>query len=118
SLQPGQSRTFPAISIDLSRYVSIAQTYIYPMQIDLRSGIDSLTSMFTPVISFIPKPLPALKVQWTIELTWPITYLPDGTFANTSLQDAIAPHGSLAAEVAALHAIETGKSAVPMDLVM
>jgi Family of unknown function (DUF6049) len=105
SLEPGQARTFET-TIDLRTFhVSLSESFIYPLGVDLRSDDSVLTELRTPVLFFFQTPLEPLSLSWTIELAPPITFGPDGSFADDSIELAIAPGGVIAEQVASLRTL-------------
>jgi hypothetical protein len=109
SLAPGASRDF-FIAIDLPlEELSSAQSLVYPLKIDLRSGFQSLAAIRTPVIYIIRKPLYPLALSWTFVLNTQLEIRPDGTFASPALETSISPGGRLAGQLSALsHAAASG----------
>ena len=100
SLEPGQSRTFET-AIDLADFgVSQVESLIYPMGVDLRSGETVLAELRTPVLFFFQAPVQQpLSFAWTIELSPPITFGPDGSFSDDSIEREVAPEGRITAQV-------------------
>ena len=118
TLDPGGSRRFRA-TVDLSTIpgVSASDSLVYPMQVDLRSGGTQIAVVDSAVIYLVRRPEAPLLVSTTMELTGPIAFAPDGRFTDPTLESAIAPDGTLRAEVASLDRMVAESSAV-VDLVV
>lgn len=116
SLEPGQTRTFTT-TIDL-RALNVIQTQslIYPLGVDIRSGDSVLAELRTPVLFFFQTPLQPLSFAWTIELAPPITFGPDGSFADDTIELAIAPGGRIAEQVASLRTL--AGAGTPVNVVL
>ncbi|HXJ64406.1 MAG TPA: DUF6049 family protein [Actinomycetota bacterium] len=99
------------------------ETAVYPMNIELRSGDRTLASIRTPIVflNFAKRQVVAttrLRLGWSFALHQGIDYGADGTYLDGSLQDAVAPGGRLAEEVAALDAAANDpKHPRPIDVV-
>ncbi len=116
SLEPGQTRTF-GTAIDLTAFqVSQAESLIYPLDVDIRSGDSVLAELRTPVLFFFQTPLQPLSFAWTIELAPPITFGPDGSFADDAMELAIAPSGRITEQVASLRML--ADAGVPVNVVL
>jgi hypothetical protein len=115
-LAPGETRIFEA-TIDLMAFgASRTESLIYPLGVDIRSGDSVLAELRTPVLFFFQTPIQPLSFTWTIELAPPITFGPDGSFADDSIEVAIAPGGRIAGQVASLRMLaETG---TPVNVVL
>jgi hypothetical protein len=115
-LAPGETRIFET-SIDLMAFgASRTESLIYPLGVDIRSGDSVLAELRTPVLFFFQTPVQPLSFTWTIELAPPITFGPDGSFADDSIEVAIAPGGRIAGQVASLRMLaETG---TPVNVVL
>jgi len=86
------------------------ETAIYPMKIELRSGDRTIGSIRTAIVflNFSKHQRVAttrLRLAWTFALHHGIDYGADGVYRDTTLQEAVAPGGRLAEEVAALDAL-------------
>ena len=103
TLEPGGSRRFRT-TVDLSTIggISPGDSLVYPMRIDLRSGGAQLAVIDTALIFLVRAPEAPLLVSTTMELTAPIAFGPDGRLTDPTFETAIAPEGTLGAEVAAL----------------
>ncbi|MGH2596185.1 MAG: DUF6049 family protein [Actinomycetota bacterium] len=103
TLEPGGSRRFRT-TVDLSTIggISPGDSLVYPMRIDLRSGGAQLAVIDTALIFLVRAPEAPLMVSTTMELMAPIAFGPDGRLTDPTFETAIAPEGTLGAEVAAL----------------
>ena len=116
TLEPGRTRSFEA-SIDLTAAgVSQIESLIYPLSVDLRSGDTVVAELRTPVLFFFQTPLHPLSFAWTVELAPPITFGPDGSFADDSIEREVAPGGRIAAQVAMLH--ELAAAGTPVNVAL
>ena len=116
SLGPGETRTFET-AIDLTAFhVSQTESLIYPLGIDIRSGDSVLAELRTPVLFFFQTPMQPLSFAWTIELAPPITFGPDGSFADDTIELAIAPGGRIAEQVASLRML--ADAGTPVNVVL
>lgn len=107
TLPAGEVRTFP-IAVDLSTVAGISQTdsFVYPAEVDLRSGGEPLVSFTTPVLYLVRQPERPVPFSWWTELAAPVVFAPDGRLQDPTFEAALAPGGSLAAPVDALRAME------------
>jgi hypothetical protein len=118
SLEPGGTRRFRT-SVDLSTVggISITDSLVYPMRVDLRSGGTPAAAVDTALVFVVRTPEAPLLVSTTIELTAPTALTPDGLLADEGFEASIAPAGTLGAEVAALARMARGPLS-PVDLVL
>src|SRR4051812_17249429 len=114
TLTPGQPRDFLLSETILKevgeKLLQGDETAVYPLNIELRSGDDTLASIRTPIVflNFAKDQKVAetrLRLGWSFELHHPVDFDTHGTFLDTSLEEAVAPGGRLAQEVAALDAL-------------
>jgi hypothetical protein len=120
SLDPGTSRTFGA-SMDLEAALAPlgrAETGVFPVTIELRSGSTSLAVLRTPVVHLHEKPANPLLLAWTFVLHAPLAHGPDGTYLSPALERAISIGAPLSARVAALARMLTSDDPVPVDVVV
>ena len=89
---------------------------VYPLKIDLRSGIDSVAALRTPAIFLVREPEIPLGLSWTFVLSHPITFAPDGTFSDPSLELALGPGGRLNGEIRALLELAASPAASQVDV--
>jgi hypothetical protein len=117
-IPPGGTRDFE-IKLDLA-FVGLSPTesLIYPLRIDLRSGLSSLVATRTPVIFLVKEPETPLRSSWTFVLAEPIDFRPDGVFTTPSLEQALAPGGRLAGQIHALAALAEDPATTPVDVVV
>jgi len=117
-LASNQSRVFTA-KFDLSTSSAISHTepLIYPMKVSVLShGLLVSNEMRSPILSFEKKPQTPLSFSWTVDMSSPPLFAPDGRLASTSIEASLAPGGELRSEVDALAAIAVKR--VPVDLVV
>ncbi|MEP6973099.1 MAG: DUF6049 family protein [Actinomycetota bacterium] len=119
TLEPGSSRRFRTPPLDLSTVgeISTGDSLVYPLRVDLRSGATQIAAVDTALIFLVRTPEAPLLISTTIELTAPIAFGPDGRLADSSFEAAIAPKGTLGAEVAALDRM-AGESFGAIDVVV
>ena len=118
SLQPGERRRFH-VDIDLSTIggVSATDSLVYPLRVDLRTAGAPVATLDTPVVVVVRKPEAPLLVSATIELTGPIAFDPQGRLAVPSFETAVAPGGTLAAEVDGLQRLaEDGRTSLELAI--
>ena len=116
SLDPGKTRTFE-ISFDVLEFgVAPGASHIYPMSVDLRSGDVVVAELRTPLLFSFQKPLSPLAFAWMVELAPPITFAPDGTFADDTIEREIAPDGRITAQVEMLRELAKEGTAVNVAL--
>lgn len=115
TLEAGRPRRFSVV-IDLSTIGGLSPTdsLVYPMRIDLRSAGTPVAALDTPMVFVVRKPEVPLLLSATIELTGPMAFDPQGRLADRSLEAAVAPRGSLAAEVRGLKRLATSGAAVQL----
>ena len=90
------------ISLSLEQGIDPEQSGVYPVKLDLRSGIASVAELRTPAIFLVREPEIPLGLSWTFVLAHPIVFAPDGTFTDPSLEIALGPGGRLNGEIRAL----------------
>jgi len=119
TLEPGGERRFRPEPIDLSAVGDISQvdSLVYPLRVDLRSAGTPVALIDVAIIFLVREPEAPLLLSTTIELSAPIALGPDGRLADPGFEDAVAPAGTLGAEVAALHRLATEMTR-PIDLVI
>ena len=116
TLEPGRTRTFEASINLMAAGVSQIESLIYPLSVDLRSGDTVLAELRTPTLFFFQTPLHPLSFAWTVELAPPITFGPDGSFTDDSIEREVAPGGRIAAQVAMLHELAAASTSVNVAL--
>ncbi len=89
---------------------------MYPLKVDLRSGIESVAALRTPVIFLVREPEIPLGLSWTFVLSHPITFAPDGTFVDPSLELALGPGGRLNGEIRSLLELAADPAAPQVDV--
>ena len=100
-IPPGETRDFE-VSLTLGPGIDPDHSGVYPLKVDLRSGIESVAALRTPVIYLVREPEIPLGLSWTFVLSHPITFAPDGTFIDPSLELALGPGGRLNGEIRSL----------------
>jgi hypothetical protein len=118
SLGPGAVRRFD-IEVDLSTIggVSTIDSLVYPMRVDLRSASIPVAEIDSPAIVLVREPEKPLLLSWTIELTGPVAFDPEGRVANPVFEEYVGRTGSLGAEVDALRRLVEARPA-PLELVV
>lgn len=117
TLDPGGTRRF-RVSIDLATIggVSLDESLVYPVRVDIRSAGVPVAVVDSPIIFLVRRPEAPLLVSTVVELSAPIAFGPDGRLWDPSLEAAVAGGGTLEAEVAALQRMADGLS--PVELVI
>lgn len=117
ALEEGDVRDFE-ISLTLGSGIDPDHSGVYPLKVDLRSGFISIAVLRTPAIFLVRKPEVPLGLSWTFVLAHPITFAPDGTFTNPSLEEALAPDGELSGQIRALLELSADPAEPPFDLAL
>jgi hypothetical protein len=115
SIAPDGTRDFE-VSMMLDTGLDPDQSGVYPLKVDLRSGVTSVAALRTPAIFLVRQPEIPMALSWTFVLSHPITFAPDGTFVDTSLQNSLAPAGRLAGQLHALRNLAANQSAPAVDV--
>ena len=115
ALEPGTSRDLE-ISLTLDAGIDPEHSGVYPLKVDLRSGFTSIAELRTPAIFLVRQPETPLVLSWTFVLDHPITFAPDGTFTDTSLEIALAAGGRLNGQIRALTELAADAALMPLDL--
>jgi hypothetical protein len=115
AIEPGDTRDFE-ISLPLEQGIDPEQSGLYPVKVDLRSGITSVAELRTPAIFLVREPEIPLGLSWTFVLAHPIVFAPDGTFTDPSLEITLAPGGRLNGEIRALLELASTPTAAPVDV--
>jgi hypothetical protein len=100
-LDPEAARDFE-VTLPLASGIDPEQSGVYPLKVDLRSQDVSVAELRTPVIFVVREPEVPLDLSWTFVLHHPITFAPDGTFTDASLELALEPGGRLHGEIRSL----------------
>jgi hypothetical protein len=106
AILPNEPRDFE-VAFPLESGIDPDQSGVYPVKIDLRSGITSLAAIRTPVVFLVRPPETPLRLSWTFVLDHPIEFGPDGVFTSTSLEETLARGGILSSQIRSLRAIAT-----------
>jgi hypothetical protein len=115
AIAPGSTRDFE-VSLTLGPGIDPDHSGLYPLKIDLRSGIESLAALRTPAIFLVREPEIPLGLSWTFVLSTPITFAPDGTFTDPSLELALGPGGRLNGEIRSLLELAADPAGPPVDV--
>ena len=115
AIEPGDTRDFE-ISLPLEQGIDPDQSGVYPVKVDLRSGITSVAELRTPAIFLVREPEIPMGLSWTFVLAHPIVFAPDGTFTDPSLEIALGPGGRLNGEIRALLELASDPTAAPVDV--
>ena len=115
AIEPGQTRDFE-VSMSLDQGIDPDQSGVYPLKVDLRSGITSVAAVRTPAIFLVRDPEIPLGLSWTLVLSHPISFAPDGTFTDPSLEIALAPGGRLNGEIRSLLELAADPAAPQVDV--
>ena len=115
AIAPGSSRDFE-IGLTLGSGIDTDESGVYPLKVDLRSGISSVAELRTPVVFLVREPEVPLDLSWTFVLHHPITFAPDGTFTDPSIEVALEPGGRLHGEIRSLLALAADPGLTPVDV--
>jgi Family of unknown function (DUF6049) len=115
AIPAGSTRDFE-VALTLAGGIDPDQSGVYPLKVDLRSGVESVAALRTPVIFIVREPEIPLGLSWTIVLSHPITFAPDGTFDDPSLELALGPGGRLNGEIRSLLELAAAPSAPAVDV--
>ena len=101
-IAPGETRDFE-VSLTLGPGIDPDHSGVLPAQArPPRAAIESVAALRTPVIYLVREPEIPLGLSWTFVLSHPITFAPDGTFTDPSLEIALGPGGRLNGEIRSL----------------
>jgi hypothetical protein len=114
-IQPGDTRDFE-VSMTLDTGLDPDHSGAYPVKVDLRSGVISVAAIRTPAIFLVREPEIPLTLSWTFVLSHPITFAPDGTFTDPSLETSLAPGGRLSGQIRALLDLAADPTAPAVDV--
>ena len=117
AIAPGRTRDFE-VPLTLAGGIDPDQSGVYPLKVDLRSGVDSVAALRTPVIFLVREPEVPLGLSWTLVLSHPIAFAPDGTFNDPSLELALGPGGRLNGEIRSLLELAADPVAPAVDVVI
>lgn len=116
TLEPGETRDFEiAITMDVFG-IDADHSGVYPVKVDLRSGENSIAVLRTPAIFLVREPETPLALSWTFVLHHPITFGPDGTFSDASLEESLDAGGRLHGEIRALLELAADPNRTPVDV--
>ncbi len=105
TLEPGAERVFELHFALDSPGISPDRSLVYPLKVDLRSGLTPLAVLRTPAIFLVKQPQTPLRLAWTFVLHEPIGFGPSGVFNGPDLELALEPGGRLYGELRALAAL-------------
>jgi hypothetical protein len=115
AIPPGGTRDFE-VSMALDTGLDPDHSGVYPVKVDLRSGVTSVAAIRTPAIFLVREPEIPLTLSWTFVVSHPITFAPDGTFTDPSLEASLAPGGRLSGQIRALVDLAADPRAPAVDL--
>jgi hypothetical protein len=115
TIPPGDTEDFE-VQLTLADGIDPDQSGVYPLKVDLRSGVESVAALRTPVIFIVRDPEIPLGLSWTLVLSHPITFAPDGTFDDPSLELALGPGGRLNGEIRSLLELAAAPAAPAVDV--
>ena len=75
-----------------------------------------MAALRTPVIYLVREPEIPLGLSWTFVLSHPITFAPDGTFIDPSLEVSLGPGGRLNGEIRSLLELAADPTAPQVDV--
>ena len=115
TIEAGGTRDFE-VSMTLDIGLDLEHSGVYPVKVDLRSGVTSVAAIRTPAIFLVRQPEIPLSLSWTFVLSHPISFGPDGTFTDTSLETSLAPGGRLSGQIRALVDLAADPAAPAVDV--
>jgi uncharacterized protein DUF6049 len=115
TIPAGGTRDFE-VSMTLDTGLDPDHSGVYPVKVDLRSGITSVAAIRTPAIFLVRDPEIPLTLSWTFVLSHPIAFAPDGTFTDPSLETALAPGGRISGQIRALVDLAADPTAPSVDV--
>ena len=115
AIEPGETRDFE-IPLLLEQGIDPEESGVYPVKLDLRSGITSVAELRTPAIFLVREPEIPLGLSWSFVLAHPIVFAPDGIFTDPSLEIALGPGGRLNGEIRGLLELASDPTAPPVDV--
>ena len=114
TLNPAGARDIAA-TIDMSTIPgSGADSFVYPLRVDLRSDGEEIAGLNSAIIEIVRNPEVPLRLGWTFEVSAPIAFDPQGSVSDPSFPASIGAGGRLQQEVAALDALAAAR--VPVDI--
>ena len=117
-LDPGTARTL-TVRLDMASVtaVSTEDSRVYPLRVEVRSGGVPVASLSTPAIHLVRTPEKPVRLAWWTEMSSSIAFDPQGRLVDPSLEAAVAPGGSLAAQLAAIGRLTDARGPrIPIDL--
>jgi Family of unknown function (DUF6049) len=115
AIPPDSTRDFE-VPLTLGDGIDPDQSGVYPLKVDLRSGVESVAALRTPVIFIVRQPEIPLGLSWTLVLSHPIAFTPDGTFDGPSLELALEAGGRLNGEIRSLRELAADPLAPAVDV--
>ena len=115
TIPPGDTEDFE-VRLTLTDGIDPDQSGVYPLKVDLRSGVESVAALRTPVIFIVRDPEIPLGLSWTLVLSHPITFAPNGMFDDPSLELALGPGGRLNGEIRSLVELAAAPTAPAIDV--
>ncbi len=118
-LEPGEE-TDVTIKIDTSKTGAIeADSGVYPLQVELRSGDELTASMTTAVIHILQPPEKPVWFSWWTEVATPIAFGPAGTLIDLGFESTLESGGGIVAQVEALRdLLEAAPARATVDLIV
>jgi hypothetical protein len=119
TLEPGGTRTFD-VQLDVGAAgLDPGDSLVYPSQVDLRSGGTPIAALYTAVVNIVRTPERPMRMAWWAEVTAPPAFDPTGALVDPAFEAAVAPGGSLGAEIEALRQMVNDPTrGDPIDLVI
>ena len=115
-LEPGEARDFE-ISLTMDVFgIDPEHSGVYPLKVDLRSGLTSIAELRAPAIFLVRQPETPLALSWTFVLDHPISFAPDGTFVDASLEASLASGGRLNGQIRALLELAADPTLTSVDV--
>jgi hypothetical protein len=102
---PGATRRLPEMTLRLPDLTAIGVNALYPVTVELRSGVVLVASLRTMLVFIEEEPLTPLLVSTSLVLDAPVRVRADGTLVDDALVSQILPGGRLDSIVSGLEAV-------------
>ena len=119
-LAPGASKEVK-IRIDTSETggVALADSGVYPLQLELRSQDQPIAAVTTAAIHIFQPPRKPVLFSWWTEVATPVAFGPDGTLIDPGFEEALQSRSGVVAQVDAIaHLLRADRSGPPVDVVV
>ena len=118
TLQSGGTRHFGIQVRMQSDGISTAQSYVYPLKLELLSGSVVVATVRSSIVFVVRRPQHPIAVSTRVALTAPFLLGADGVFTTDELEADIEPRGRIGAAVAAIRDELASDHRAPLDVVV